>query len=71
MTNKHLRPDERPVDLQDDLERDPGISESKGIFAGDTSTNADLINGDDTAGGDIDNDAGIGGGINPEEGRDH
>ncbi|QAY77625.1 hypothetical protein [Sphingosinicella sp. BN140058] len=71
MSNKHLRPDETPADLQDDLERDPGISQSKGLFAGDTSTDADLIKGDNTIEGDIDNDAGVAGGVNPKEGHDH
>ena len=71
MSNKHLRPDETPVDLQDDLERDPGISQSKGLFAGDTRSDADLIKGDNTVEGDIDNDGGVAGGINPKEGRDH
>ncbi|PSJ36867.1 hypothetical protein [Allosphingosinicella deserti] len=71
MSNKHLRPDETPIDLQDDLERDPGISQSKGLFAGDTRTDAELIKGDNSVEGDIDNDSGVAGGINPTDGRDH
>ena len=71
MTNKHLRPDETPVDLQDDLERDPGISESKGLFAREGGDDADLIKGDNTVEGDIENDGGVAGGVNPKGGRDH
>ena len=33
MSNKHLRPDDTPVDIQDDLERNPGIGTSAGLFA--------------------------------------
>ena len=62
MSNKHLRPDETPVDLIDDLERNPGIGQSAGVFARD-SGGAELIEGENTFEGDRDNDAGLGGGI--------
>ena len=71
MSNKHLRPDEQPVKLQDDLERNPGIGSSKGLFARTSSEDADLIEGDNTFEGDTDNDAGLAGGVNPNLGRDH
>ena len=71
MSNKHLRPDEQPVDLQDDLERDPGIGSSKGLFAEAGGEDASLIEGDNTLEGDQENDGGNAGGVNPDEGRDH
>ncbi len=71
MSNKHLRPDETPVDLQDDLDRNPGIGQSGGLFARTSGKDADLIEGDNTVEGDMENDGGVAGGINPEAGRDH
>ena len=71
MSNKHFRPDEQPVKLQDDLERNPGIGSSKGLFARAGGQDEDLIEGDNTFEGDTDNDGGNAGGINPELGRDH
>jgi hypothetical protein len=71
MENKNLRPEKAPSDLQDDLERDPGISQSAGLFARTKSDEADLIQGENTVEGDTDNDSGVGGGINPKTGRDH
>ncbi len=71
MSNKHPRPDEQPVQLQDDLERNPGIGSSKGLFARAGGQDEDLIEGDNTFEGDTDNDGGNAGGINPELGRDH
>ena len=69
MSNKHLRPDETPVDLQDDLERNPGIGSSKGLFAETSGDDADLIEGDNTFEGDTDNDGGNAGGVSQELGR--
>ena len=71
MSNKHFRPDEQPVKLLDDLERNPGIGSSKGLFARAGGQDEDLIEGDNTFEGDIENDGGNAGGINPELGRDH
>ena len=71
MSNKHFRPDETPVDLIDDLERNPGIGQSKGVFARTSSEDMHLIQGENTIEGDTDNDGGNAGGINPEIGRDH
>ena len=67
--SKHFRPDEQPVKLQDDLERNPGIGSSKGLFAMSGGQDEDLIEGDNTFEGDIDNDAGLAGGVGMEEGR--
>ena len=69
MSNKHLRPDEQPVELQDDVERNPGIGSSTGMFARADGRDEDLIDGDNTFEGDTGNDAGVAGGINPEHGR--
>ncbi len=71
MSNKHFRPDEQPVKLQDDLERNPGIGSSKGLFARTSGEDAELIEGDNTFEGDTDNDGGNAGGVNPNLGRDH
>ncbi len=71
MSNKHFRPDEQPVKLQDDLERNPGIGSSKGLFARAGGQDESQIEGDNTFEGDIENDGGNAGGINPELGRDH
>lgn len=50
-----------------DLRRNPGIGQSPGTFA--TGKNIDLIEGDNTVEGDIDNDAGPGGGVNLKRDR--
>ena len=71
MSNKHPRPDEQPVELQDDLERNPGIGSSAGLFARTDSSDAELIEGENTFEGDTENDGGNAGGVNPELGRDH
>jgi hypothetical protein len=71
MSNKHPRPDEQPVKLLDDLERNPGIGSSKGLFAMTSSDDAELIEGANTFEGDSDNDGGIAGGISTQLGRDH
>jgi hypothetical protein len=71
MSNKHLRPDETPVDLQDDLERNPGIGQSAGLSARAGGKDADLIEGENTIEGDTENDGGVAGGLNPNLGRDH
>ena len=67
MDNKHLRPDETPVDLPDDLNQNPGIGQSKGLFArtGADDRDSELIEGDSTVEGDTENDATLGQGANP------
>jgi hypothetical protein len=71
MSNKHPRPDEQPVELQDDLDRNPGIGQSAGLFARTSGEDAELIEGENSVEGDIENDGGTTGGVNPELGRDH
>jgi hypothetical protein len=67
MSNEHPRPDETKVDLQDDLERDPGVGQSKGLFAREDSDDADLIEGENTVEGDVENDATLGQGVDPDQ----
>ena len=55
----------------DDLERNPGIGQSKGLFARTAHDDMELIMGENTVEGDTDNDGGMAGGINPKLGRDH
>jgi hypothetical protein len=69
MANKHPAPDGQPVELPDDLEENPGIGQSKGLFGRASPKDAELIEGVNTIEGDSDNDAGLGGGINPDPGR--
>ncbi|HEY0131220.1 MAG TPA: hypothetical protein VGB57_07430 [Allosphingosinicella sp.] len=71
MSNKHPSPDEQPVELRDDLDRDPGIGQSKAFFARDGKGGGHLVKGDNTVEGDIENDGGDAGGVDPELGRDH
>ena len=65
MANKHPAPkDER---LPDDLDQNPGIGQSKGLFARAGSRDAELIAGDNTVEGDIENDAALGQGADTTE----
>ena len=47
----------------DDLDENPGIGQSKGLFSRAGSEEAELIEGENTMEGDVENDAGIGGGV--------
>lgn len=47
----------------DDLDENPGIGQSKGLFSRAGSEEADLIEGENTIEGDVENDAGLGGGV--------
>ena len=69
MSNKHPSPDEQPVELQDDLERNPGIANSEGLFARTDGDDANLIEGDNTFEGDVENDGGNAGGVGTNLGR--
>lgn len=70
MDNKHLRPDETPVDINNDEDKNPGIGQSKGLFArsGADDRDSELIEGENTVEGDTASDATLGGGVDP---RDH
>ncbi|MEA3003990.1 MAG: hypothetical protein QOH81_2778 [Sphingomonadales bacterium] len=69
MSNKHPRPDQSRIELQDDLDRNPGIGQSKGLFARTGGDDAELIEGANTVEGDTENDAGAAGGVDPKLGR--
>ena len=69
MTNKHPKPSDQPVERQDDLDRDPSIGQSKGLFGRGSPDEADLIEGENTIEGDVENDAGIGQAPSPKLGR--
>ena len=67
MSNKHFSPDDQPVELTDDLERNPGIGQSKGLFR--SGGDASEIEGDNTVEGNTENDGGAAGGVDPDLGR--
>ena len=71
MSNKHPSPNDQPADLPDDLEENPGIGQSKGLFAREEAGDASLIESDNTVEGDTENDGGNAGGVSPDVGRDH
>ena len=53
----------------DDLEENPGIGQSKGLFARAGSEDADLLAGENTVEGDVENDSAVGQGIDRRVGR--
>jgi hypothetical protein len=62
--NKHFR--RRPSDLpRDDLVDNPGIGQSKGAVAG--KADPDLIKGESTVEGDVENDTTPQGGVDPRQ----
>ncbi len=67
--NKHLRADDTPVDINNDEDENPGIGQSKGLFArsGADDRDAELIEGENTIEGDTENDATLGGGVNQRD----
>jgi len=71
MTSKHPKPSEQPVDLPDDLDENPGIGQSKGLFARAGSKDADLLEGENTIEGDVENDASLGQGADKDLGREN
>ena len=57
----------RDIELADDLERNPGIGQSKGTFA--TGEDPELIEGENTVEGDTGNNAGRFGEVKTDPGR--
>jgi hypothetical protein len=51
--------------FRDDRERDPKIGQSKGTFA--TGEDPELIDGENTVEGDVQNDSTYGGGAEPDQ----
>lgn len=66
-TSKHPRGREGGTPFRDDLERNPGIGQSKGSFM--TGQSPEEIEGDNTVEGDVENDATLEGSVAPDEGR--
>jgi len=59
MPSKHPPPDEQPVKLPDDLEENPGIGQSRGLFGRTARKDLDLVEGESTVEGDVENAAPI------------
>lgn len=68
--SNHPAPDQQPVKGPDDLERNPGIGQSGGLGRKEGASFQD-IEGDNTVEGDVGNDVGLGGGIDPDQGREN
>jgi hypothetical protein len=62
-TSKHPKSDGSP--FPDDLERNPGIGQSKGTFA--TGEDLETIEGENTFEGDVDNDTTLTDGVPQKE----
>jgi hypothetical protein len=62
-TSKHLKtkPGEAP---RDDLEDNPGIGTTKGVYAG--KGDPELVEGENTFEGDVENDTNPQGGVDPK-----
>lgn len=59
-SSKHPKTTEGEQGFQSDLDRNPGIGQSKGTFA--TGEDPETLAGDNTSEGDVENDAGRPGG---------
>lgn len=66
-TSKHPKSREGETPFENDLERNPGIGQSKGSFM--TGQSPEEIEGDNTVEGDIENDATLQGAVTADEGR--
>lgn len=64
-SSKHPKTDARDNPFRDDLERNPGIGQSKGTFA--TGEPPDSLAANSTTEGDIENETTRQGGINPNK----
>ena len=53
--------------LPDDLDQNPGIGQSKGLFARRGSEDAQLLAGENTVEGDVENDADAIGAVPPDD----
>jgi hypothetical protein len=60
-----MNTDKKRSPLTDDRERNPDIGQSKGTFA--TGDDIELIEGENTVEGDIENDSTYGGGADPAQ----
>jgi hypothetical protein len=64
-STKHPKGESPAADLTDDLERNPGIGQSKGAFA--TGEDPLSIEGENTVEGDVDNDSTVVDGVPQQE----
>ena len=71
MSNKQRGPDQAEVQGPDDLDENPGIGQSKGLFARAGSDDSELIAGENTVEGDVENDASLGQGAGGDVGREN
>lgn len=68
MTDPRIPPDrQEEAQLPDDLDQNPGIGQSKGLFGQRGSEDAQLLAGENTTEGDVENDAGTGGSAAPDD----
>ena len=62
--SQHPAPKDQPVKLTDDLDRNPGIGQSQGL---NRREGLDEIEGENTVEGDVQNNAGPGGAVDPDD----
>ena len=62
--SNHPDPQDQPVKGPDDHQRNPGIGQSPGL---DRQNGLEEIEGDSTVEGDVENHAGPGGAVDPED----
>ncbi len=67
MSDRKNSPDDAAVQGPDDLDENPGIGQSKGLFARAGSEDAELMAGDNTVEGDVENDAALGQGADSRD----
>ncbi len=71
MNDRKNKPDDAAVQGPDDLDENPGIGQSKGLFARAGSEDAELIAGENTVEGDVENDAALGKHADTDVGREN
>lgn len=62
--SNHPDPRDQPIKGVDDLERNPGIGQSPGL---NRREGLDAIEGDSSVEGDVENNAGPGGAVDPDD----
>ena len=69
MNDRKSSPDEAKVQGPDDLDENPGIGQSKGLFGRTAQKDLDLVEGENTVEGDVENNADAVGAVHPDLGR--
>ena len=68
MTDPRVPADKQEeAQLPDDLDQNPGIGQSRGLFSRHGSEDAQLLAGESTVEGDVANNAGPGGAVDPQD----